>query len=155
MAERFRIEFLDRELYRKEIDNLDLGMLAGARDGDAGLDLRATADFLVAAGEFAVIPLGVAIALPHDYVGWMTGRSSITRSRGAFSTEGKIDAGYRGEVHHFVHAGSRQLRIGRGDRICQLIVLPIVMPALWERAEGLANEQTERGTGGFGSSGIA
>jgi dUTP pyrophosphatase len=122
--------------------------------GDAGLDLRANADVEVLPGARAMVPTGVAVAIPPGHAGLVLPRSGLASKRGLTlaNAPGLIDAGYRGEV--IVAAvnldRSDAVKIARGDRIAQLVIVavPEVEPVWAERLSGSA-----RGDGGFGSTG--
>lgn len=122
--------------------------------GDAGLDLRSLVDIEVAPGQRAMVPTGVAVAIPEGHAGLVLPRSGLASGRGLTlsNSPGLIDAGYRGEVVCAVVNldPDEAVRIARGDRIAQLVIvaLPPIEPA-W--AEELP--QSERGAGGFGSTG--
>ncbi len=133
----------------------DEAALPSARHpGDAGLDLRANVDVEVFPGERAMIPTGIAVAIPDGHAGLVLPRSGLASTHGLTlaNAPGLIDAGYRGEV--FVSAVNldrvEAVKIGRGDRIAQLVVvrIPEVEPR-W--ADELPD--SERGDGGFGSTG--
>ncbi|MCB0916034.1 MAG: dUTP diphosphatase [Actinobacteria bacterium] len=125
-----------------------------AHPGDAGFDLRSRIDVVLAPGQRASVPTGVAIALPRGYVGLVTPRSGLARESGVgmVNAPGVIDAGYRGEVSVLLinHDPTGSIRLGRGDRIGQLVVLPIPPVRLVE-VESLPG--SDRGGRGFGSSG--
>jgi dUTP pyrophosphatase len=122
--------------------------------GDAGLDLRAVADVEVGPGERTMVPTGVAVAIPEGHAGLVLPRSGLASRSGLTlsNAPGLIDAGYRGEVVCAVVNLDREtsVRIAKGDRIAQLVVvaIPKVEPT-W--AEELSD--TPRGKGGFGSTG--
>jgi dUTP pyrophosphatase len=122
--------------------------------GDAGLDLRANADVEVLPGERAMIPTGLAVAIPDGHAGLVLPRSGLASKHGLTlaNAPGLIDAGYRGEVVVAVVNLDRteSVKVARGDRIAQLVVVavPHVEPA-W--AEELPT--SSRGEGGFGSTG--
>ncbi len=124
--------------------------------GDAGLDLRAGAETTVAPGERALIPTGLAVAIPEGHAGLVLPRSGLAARRGLTlaNAPGLIDAGYRGEVMVAVVNLDREVPvvIERGDRIAQLVVIavPDVQPAWVE-----ALPASTRGEGGFGSTGKA
>jgi dUTP pyrophosphatase len=125
-----------------------------AHPGDAGLDLASAVDAEVAPGERAMIPTGVAVAIPRGHAGLVLPRSGLASREGLTlaNSPGLIDAGYRGEVTCAVVNLDRQraVSIKRGDRIAQLVIIPVqVVEPRW--AEELP--QSERGEGGFGSSG--
>ena len=125
-----------------------------ARDGDAGLDLAANADAKVGPGERAMIPTGLAVAIPEGHAGLVLPRSGLASRQGLTlsNAPGLIDAGYRGEVTIAVVNldALEPVEIRKGDRIAQLLVVPFaeVEPIEVERLPG-----SERGSGGFGSSG--
>ncbi|MFL5798500.1 MAG: dUTP diphosphatase [Actinomycetota bacterium] len=141
---------------RLEIKRLDPdSKLPGyARLGDAGLDLSAAVDAEVAPGERAMIRTGLAVAIPEGHAGLVLPRSGLASRQGLTlaNSPGLIDAGYRGEVTCAVVNLDRQetVRIRRGDRIAQLVIVavPPVEPAWVEELPA-----SERGEGGFGSSG--
>jgi dUTP pyrophosphatase len=122
--------------------------------GDAGLDLRANADVEVLPGERAMIPTGVAVAIPEGHAGLVLPRSGLASKRGLTlaNAPGLIDAGYRGEVIVSVANLDRgeSVKITRGDRIAQLVVVavPHVEP-VWVGTL----PDSRRGEGGFGSTG--
>lgn len=153
-----KIKILDKALYEQEIS----AGFAPKQPGDAGIDLRATEDVEISIRQTAKIPLGVAVEIPVGTVGWLTGRSSSTLAFGLMTHEGKIDAGYRGEIHAIVTALERGCHIARGERIAQLVVLPIMTPDKmidnlrvishgWSIEENLT--ETKRGKYGLGSTG--
>ena len=125
-----------------------------AHPGDAGLDLASTIDIDIPAGERAMIPTGVAVAIPDGYAGLVLPRSGLASRHGLTlaNAPGLIDAGYRGEVTCAIVNLNRTVpvRIVRGDRIAQLVIVavPSVDP---EWADELP--ESARGTGGFGSTG--
>lgn len=124
--------------------------------GSAAMDLRACidADVTIAAGQRAIIPTGIAIALPSaEYVALICARSGLASKVGITMANGVgvIDSDYRGELKVALHNSSdTDYTIHDGDRIAQLMVLPVVQPAL-QLVEEL--DETERGEGGFGSTG--
>ncbi|MDP8978552.1 MAG: dUTP diphosphatase [Actinomycetota bacterium] len=132
----------------------DLPVPAYAHPGDAGLDLRARIDVSLAPGARAVVPTGVAVAVPDGHVGLVHPRSGLAARHGVglVNAPGTVDAGYRGEVRVvLVNLDPREpVTLRRGDRIAQLVVQPVetVRVVEVERLPG-----TPRGEGGFGSSG--
>ena len=131
----------------------ELPIPAYAKPGDAGVDLCSRIDVEIAPGARTLVPTGIAIALPAGYVALVTPRSSFALKRGGtlLNSPGVIDAGYRGEIGCIVHnTESGFMSIQRGDRIAQLLVLPI--PAVdFVEVEQLPG--THRADGGFGSTG--
>ena len=127
---------------------------AYAHSGDAGADLVATTDVRLEPGERALVPTGIALALPEGYVGLVHPRSGLAARHGlsVVNAPGTIDAGYRGEVKVLlVNLDPRTpVQLSRGDRIAQLVVQQV------ERARFVEVEQlplSDRGAGGYGSTG--
>jgi dUTP pyrophosphatase len=132
----------------------DLPLPTYAHPGDAGADLLAACDVDLAPGERALVPTGVAIALPDGYVGLVHPRSGLAVRLGVtvLNAPGTVDASYRGEilVNLINHDRASVAKISRGDRIAQLVVQRV------ERARFTVVEQladTSRGAGGHGSTG--
>lgn len=125
-----------------------------AHPGDAGADLTSTDELTLAPGQRATVGTGVAIALPDGYVAFVVPRSGLAARHGItiVNSPGTVDAGYRGELRVTLlnTDGSEPYRISAGDRIAQLIVLP-VSRARFVEVQHLPG--TERGEGGFGSTG--
>ncbi len=142
---------------RVEFTRLDpsVSLPRRARHGDAGLDLAANADAKVGPGERAMIPTGLAVAIPEGHAGLVLPRSGLASGRGLTlaNAPGLIDSGYRGEVTIAVVNldPAETVEIERGDRIAQLVVVPF---AEVEPAEVRELPETPRGHGGFGSSGV-
>ena len=132
----------------------DAVLPARAHPGDAGLDLRSAVDVEVGPGERALVPTGVAVAIPDGHAGLVLPRSGLASKHGLTmaNAPGLIDAGYRGEVICAVVNLDRDapVRISKGDRIAQLVVV-----AIPELAADWVDElpATTRGEGGFGSTG--
>jgi dUTP pyrophosphatase len=121
-----------------------------AHPDDAGLDLYSLEDFTVAAGESRVARTGIALALPEGHVGLVADRSSWAK-KGLKTAGGVIDAGYRGEIGVVLWNISRApIAMARGERLAQLLILPVATPAVREAA---SLDATKRGAGGFGSTG--
>lgn len=126
--------------------------------GSAGMDLPAAlpadAPVVLQPGAWQLIPVGLAIALPQGYEAQVRPRSGLAAKFGisCVNTPGTIDADYRGEIRvNLINHGREPFTINRGDRIAQMIIAPVTQ-AVWEPAEDL--EKTERGEGGFGSTGV-
>lgn len=134
-------------------------MPSRAHDGDAGVDLYSAVDVQLAPGERALVPTGIAVAIPHGMVGLVHPRSGLAARVGLsiVNSPGTIDAGYRGEVKvALINLDPREpIVVNRGDRIAQLLVQRVELPELVEVTSfdeaGLA--ETSRGDGGHGSSG--
>ncbi len=121
----------------------------------AGADLYACTDgeVIIAAGETKVIPTGIALAIPVGYAGLIYARSGLATKSGLAPANkvGVVDSDYRGEVMVALHNHSAESRaVNRGDRIAQLVIAPY-LTAEFEECEDLS--KTERGAGGFGSTG--
>jgi dUTP pyrophosphatase len=135
---------------------LDPGLPAPsyAHPGDAGADLRAREDVTLAPGERAVVPTGVAIALPDGFAAFVCPRSGLAARHGValVNAPGTVDAGYRGEIKvTLVNLDPREpVALRRGDRIAQLVVQRVERVAFREVGELPASA---RGEGGFGSTG--
>ena len=128
---------------------------AYAKPGDAGADLRSRIDFELEPGERALVPTGVAIALPEGYVGLVHPRSGLATKNGItiVNAPGTVDSGYRGElmVTLLNTDKTKSFQVQSGDRIAQLVIQKYEH-ATFTVVDEL--EQTERGSSGFGSSGI-
>lgn len=123
--------------------------------GAAGADLYACLEeaVTIAPGETAFIPTGLAMEIPFGYVGLIYARSGMACKRGLAPANkvGVIDSDYRGEFLVALHNhGSRPQTVNCGERIAQLVITPVLMPA-YEEVSGLSD--TQRGEGGFGSTG--
>lgn len=137
----------------------DLPMPTRAHSGDAGVDLYSAQDVELGPSERALVPTGVAVAIPYGMVGLVHPRSGLAARVGLsiVNSPGTIDSGYRGEVKvALINLDPREpITVHRGDRIAQLLVQQVELPELIEVASfdeaGLA--QTSRGGGGHGSSG--
>ena len=121
--------------------------------GDAGLDLAATERIELRPGERAVVPTGLAVAIPDGYAGFVQPRSGLASRNGItiVNSPGLVDSGYRGELMVVLHNTDRNrpFVVEAGMRIAQLVVVPIPDVELVEVDELPA---TERGVRGFGSS---
>lgn len=132
----------------------ELPLPAYAHDGDAGLDLFSAQDLVLPPGKRALVPTGVALAIPEGFAGFVQPRSGRALRDGLsfVNTPGLIDSHYRGEIKLIaINLDTHTpLTISRGDRIAQLVLQRV------ERAEIVEVEdlgETQRGEGGFGSTG--
>jgi dUTP pyrophosphatase len=132
----------------------DLALPSYAHPGDAGADLLTAVDVDLAPGERALVPTGVAIALPEGYVALVHPRSGLAARHGLsiVNTPGTVDAGYRGEIKVLLvnHDLREPVSLRRGDRVAQLVLQRV------ERAEFVEVEalpESARGGGGYGSTG--
>ncbi|WP_439117449.1 dUTP diphosphatase [Nocardioides abyssi] len=132
----------------------DLPLPAYAHPGDAGADLLTTVDVTLAPGERALVPTGIAIALPSGHVALVHPRSGLAARHGVsiVNSPGTVDAGYRGEVKVLLVNldPAEPVELRRGDRIAQLVVQRVETAAFVE-VDVLPSSQ--RGTGGYGSTG--
>jgi dUTP pyrophosphatase len=125
-----------------------------AHDGDAGLDLHAAVGLELAPGGRAGVPTGWAVAIPPGHAGLVVPRSGLALRHGVTvaNAPGLVDAGYRGElVVLLVNLGRELYRVETGDRVAQLVVVPVTLPEPVQ-ADALP-EGDGRGEGGFGSTG--
>jgi dUTP pyrophosphatase len=122
--------------------------------GDAGMDLRSAADVVLKPGERCRIPTGIAVAIPDGYAGFVQPRSGLAARTGLgfVNSPGLIDSGYRGEIQVVAINLDLQdpIEIRRGDKIAQLVILPVPQATLAEVEDLPASD---RGAGGFGSTG--
>lgn len=128
------------------------GWFNAPASGDAGFDLRSSRELLVSPGMTVKIPTGIHLAIPEGFVGLVKDRSSMA-AQCLRTSGGVIDASYRGEVLVLLsNMGILPYKISVGDRVAQLVVLPCLTSATSvDTLESLG--QTERGDGGFGSTG--
>lgn len=130
-----------------------LPLPAYARADDAGLDLRAAEATTMEPGGRALVPTGIALAIPPGYAGLVLPRSGLALRHGVtvLNAPGLIDAGYRGEVKVLlINHDPEPVTVGRGERIAQLVLQRVERAELAEVAE---LPTSERGAGGFGSTG--
>jgi dUTP pyrophosphatase len=132
----------------------DLPPPAYAHPGDAGADLLTTVDVTLAPGERAMVPTGVAIALPEGYAAFVHPRSGLAARHGLsiVNTPGTVDAGYRGEIKVMLvnHDPRDSVELRRGDRIAQLVIQRVER-ARFVEVDSLPD--SVRGAGGYGSTG--
>ncbi len=125
-------------------------------EGSAGMDLYAVIDepMILQPGAIRLVPTGIAIALPRGFEAQIRSRSGLAAKHGVFSLNapGTIDSDYRGEIKVILsNAGTEPFTIQRGDRIAQMVVARYEH-IRWRLVEAL--DATERGAGGFGSTGV-
>ena len=131
----------------------ELPLPTRAHPTDAGLDLYARFPVRLEPGTYATVDTGVAVAIPGGHAGLVLPRSGLARRYGVglVNSPGLIDAGYRGEIRVIlINHGRERCNIARGDRVAQLVIVPVALPA--PRSVDRLDE-TERGAQGFGSSG--
>lgn len=136
-------------------DGLDLPRYETS--GSAGMDLRAALPedepVTLQPGEWRLIPTGLAIALPAGYEAQIRPRSGLAAKHAitCVNTPGTVDSDYRGEMRvNLINHGREPFTIQRGERIAQMIIAPVIQ-AVWEEVDDLG--ETDRGAGGFGSTG--
>lgn len=142
---------------RLEIKRLDTGLPlpAYAHEGDAGLDLFAAQSVTLQPFERTLVPAGIAMAIPEGYAGFVQPRSGLAIKRGLSiaNAPGLIDSHYRGEIKVIAINLDPEtpITLERGDKLAQLVIQPVVSADLVEVAE---LDETVRGEGGFGSTGV-
>ncbi|MDG2051246.1 MAG: dUTP diphosphatase [Myxococcota bacterium] len=144
-----------RLLWRRLEGAADLPLPAPATPGAAGIDLRSAVSgpLEIAPGQRTSVPTGFAVAIPRGFEGQVRPRSGLALRQGVtvLNSPGTIDSDYRGEILVIlINHGSDPCLVGRGDRIAQLVVAPV---SAVESSEVDALDETERGSGGFGSTG--
>lgn len=146
------------ERIRIPVKRLDeaLEMPAYAYAGDAGLDLRAAEDAVLAPFERKLVSCGIALAIPQGYAGFVMPRSGLAAKHGIsiVNSPGLIDSNYRGEIKAILINldSEHEFVIEHGDRIAQIVFMEVPMVEL-EEVDELS--ETKRGAGGFGSSGVS
>ena len=127
---------------------------AYAHPGDAGMDVRSVEDVTIAPGARALVRTGLVLMLPPDAEAQVRPRSGLALKHGVtvLNTPGTIDAGYRGEVGVIlINLGTEPFAVEKGMKIAQLVVAPVTQADIVEVAEV---DETDRGAGGFGSTGV-
>ena len=127
---------------------------AYAHPGDAGMDVRSIEELTLAPGARALVHTGLVLMLPPDAEAQVRPRSGLALKHGVtvLNTPGTIDAGYRGEVGVIlVNLGTEPFTVEKGMKIAQIVVSPVAQA---EIVEVVSVDETDRGAGGFGSTGI-
>ena len=127
---------------------------AYAHPGDAGMDLCSVQSLVIPPGGRVLVPTGLAMALPGGYEAQVRPRSGLALKRGVtvLNTPGTIDEGYRGEVGVILaNFGNTDFVVEKGDRIAQMVIAPVTRAEIVEVSQV---DETDRGTGGFGSTGV-
>ena len=138
---------------------LDLPLPERATPHAAGMDLRAALPeptWVLAPGERRLVPTGLAMAIPPGYEGQVRPRSGLASKQGVtvLNAPGTIDADYRGEVQvMLINHGTAPFTLERGERIAQLLLAPVPEWGWREEASPAALGETQRGEGGYGSTG--
>lgn len=132
----------------------DAVLPAYAHPSDAGMDVRSVADMTVPAHGRALVPTGLVMLLPPMYEAQVRPRSGLALKHGVtvLNTPGTIDSGYRGEVGVILfNSGDEDFQVRKGDKVAQIVIAPVTRP---EIAETDVVDETDRGAGGFGSTGV-
>lgn len=140
----------------KRLEGNDLELPSYETKNSAGMDLRAciTENIVLKKGERKLIKTGISIALPENYEAQIRPRSGLALKNGitVLNTPGTIDADYRGEIGVIlINLGDSDFTIEKGMRIAQMVIAPVVQAELVEVKE---LDETSRGKGGFGSTGV-
>lgn len=132
----------------------DASLPAYAHPGDAGMDVRSVEDVELAPGSRALVHTGLVMSLPAGWEAQVRPRSGLALKHGVtvLNTPGTIDAGYRGEIGVILaNMGDAAFSVRKGDRIAQIVIAPVTA-AVIEEADAV--DETVRGAGGFGSTGV-
>ena len=132
----------------------DAVLPAYAHKSDAGMDVRSVADIVVPPGGRALVPTGLVMLLPPGYEAQVRPRSGLALKHGVtvLNTPGTIDSGYRGEVGVILaNFGEAEFAVRKGDKVAQIVVAPVTQAEVVEVDE---IDSTDRGVGGFGSTGV-
>ena len=127
---------------------------AYAHSGDAGMDVRSVVDLTIAPGERALVRTGLVLMLPPNAEAQVRPRSGLALKHGVtvLNTPGTIDSGYRGEVGVIlINLGAEPFKVEKGMKIAQLVIAPVTQAEIVEVSE---IDSTDRGAGGFGSTGV-
>ena len=130
-------------------------MPAYAHASDAGMDVRSVRELVIPPGGRALVPTGLVVNLPAGYEAQVHPRSGLALKAGVtvLNSPGTIDAGYRGEIGVILaNFGQDDFKVNVGDRIAQLVIAPVLQPVVVEATEV---DSTDRGAGGFGSTGVS
>jgi dUTP pyrophosphatase len=118
------------------------------------MDVRSIDDLIIAPGKRALVHTGLIMALPPMYEAQVRPRSGLALKNGVtvLNTPGTIDSGYRGEIGVILaNFGEEDFAVKRGDKIAQIVIAPVTQPMI-EETETI--DETDRGAGGFGSTGV-
>ena len=132
----------------------DAVLPAYAHPSDAGMDVRSVDDLTIAPGKRALVHTGLVMLLPLGYEAQVRPRSGLALKSGVtvLNAPGTVDSGYRGEVGVILaNFGEADFNVGKGDKIAQIVIAPVTQPEIVETTEV---DETDRGSGGFGSTGV-
>ena len=139
---------------KREVGNEDLELPSYQTAGSAGMDVRAAKNMTVEIGQTVLVPTGFSLEIPPGFEAQLRPRSGLAAKFGItlLNSPGTIDADFRGEIQVILtNLGAAKFEIQRGDRIAQMVF------ARFERADWIESEtleNSERGSGGFGSTGV-
>ena len=121
--------------------------------GDAGMDFFSSKDYLISSGGHVLVETGISMAIPTGYVGLLWDKSGLANKNGLSVLGGVIDCGYRGEIKIVLqNNGDSKYLVSKGQKVAQMLIQPVISPTL-ELTDSL-EENTSRGDGGFGSTGL-
>lgn len=126
-----------------------------ATEDAAGMDLRSTRAVVLQPGERALVPTGLRVVIPRGFEGQVRPRSGLALKKGIalVNSPGTIDADYRGEIGIImINHGQEEVRLDKGERIAQLVICPVIQAKI-EVVDSIGGHETDRGEGGFGSTG--
>ena len=152
-ARNFRSDPIEMKVFFRKLD-CAAELPQYAHPGDAGMDVKSIEDIEIPQGGRALVHTGLQIILPQNAEAQVRPRSGLALKHGVtvLNTPGTIDAGYRGEVGVILaNFGDRPFKVEKGMTVAQLVIAPV---APVETAEVFEADATERGEGGFGSSGM-
>lgn len=132
----------------------DAVLPAYAHPSDAGMDVKSVDELVIPVGKRALVHTGLVMMLPPGYEAQVRSRSGLALKHGVMvlNSPGTIDSGYRGEVGVILaNFGDAPFAVAKGDKVAQLVIAPVTQPEIVESAEV---DETDRGTGGFGSTGV-
>ena len=132
----------------------DAVLPAYAHPSDAGMDVRSVDDVTIEPGRRALVRTGLVMMLPPTYEAQVRPRSGLALKYGitVLNAPGTIDSGYRGEVGVVLaNFGEAEFHVKKGDKIAQIVIAPVTQPVIVETD---AADETDRGAGGFGSTGL-
>lgn len=133
----------------------DAEIPAYAHESDAGMDVKSVDDTIVKARSRALVRTGLVMILPPMYEAQVRPRSGLALKSGitVLNTPGTIDSGYRGEVGVILfNSGDVDFEVKKGDKIAQIVIAPVTRPEAIEETDAI--DDTDRGAGGFGSTGV-
>ena len=132
----------------------DAVLPAYAHPSDAGMDVKSVDELVIPVGKRALVHTGLVMMLPPGYEAQVRSRSGLALKHGVtvLNSPGTIDSGYRGEVGVILaNFGDAPFAVAKGDKVAQLVIAPVTQPEIVESSEV---DETDRGTGGFGSTGV-